>query len=63
MTDVFAPLRLIVSEVFSIRDPLCKILNYQRPYSWTHVSFRANKSDYHPQLSLIKLLRDLREEW
>ena len=35
MTDVFTPLSLTVSQVFINGDPLYKIPNYQRPYSWT----------------------------
>ena len=31
------------------------------PGIWTHVSFRADKSDCHPQLSLINLLKGLSE--
>jgi uncharacterized protein with ParB-like and HNH nuclease domain len=34
MTDVFTPLSLTVSQVFINGDPLYKIPNYQRPYSW-----------------------------
>lgn len=32
------------------------------PGIWTHVSFRADKSDCHPQLSLINLLKGLGED-
>lgn len=35
MTDVFSPLSLTISQVFINGDPLYKIPNYQRPYSWT----------------------------
>lgn len=35
MTEVFTPLPLTVSQVFIDGDPLYKIPNYQRPYSWT----------------------------
>ena len=35
MTDVFTPLSLTVSQVFINGDPLYKIPNYQRPYSWS----------------------------
>ena len=35
MTDVFTPHSLTVSQVFLDKDPLYKIPNYQRPYSWT----------------------------
>jgi len=31
------------------------------PGIWTHVSFRPDKSDCHPQLSLIKLLKEFGE--
>ena len=31
------------------------------PGIWTHVSFRADKSDCHPQLSLIKMLKSFSE--
>jgi uncharacterized protein with ParB-like and HNH nuclease domain len=34
MQDVFSPLSLTISEVFLNGDPLYKIPNYQRPYSW-----------------------------
>ncbi len=34
MTDIFTPLSLTVSQVFVNGDPIYKIPNYQRPYSW-----------------------------
>jgi len=56
MADVFVPLSLTISQVFIDGDPLYKIPNYQRPYSWTsdeveplwddlYTAYQNNKED------------------
>ena len=67
MTDVFTPLSLTVSQVFINGDPLYKIPNYQRPYSWTDeqvdrlwddlfTAFENNKEDKkNPKIEYKKL--------
>lgn len=56
MSDIFRPLSLSISQVFTDGDPLYKIPQYQRPYSWrddqvnqlwedVYESFKNNQED------------------